>query len=448
MNIKIKRQFSPFQIIIVGFLLAILLGSVLLMIPAATSDGHGAGFLDALFTSVSAVCVTGLSVKNTAQYWSEFGQAVILLLIQVGGLGVVTVGLAVAMFSGRKISLLQRSTMQAASSSLQLGGMVRFTSFMLKIVFVVEFVGVVCLFPSFAGEYGIGRGLWYALFHSVSAFCNAGFDLMGANGGNTSLMGYAGSPAVLLPISFLVIAGGIGFLTWDDIVTHGIRIRKYRMQSKIVLLMTAILLVGSFAFFYCLEFSSVQWKGLSGAEQILSAWFQAVSPRTAGFNTVDLTDLSDTGQLVTIMLMLTGGVSGSTAGGFKVNTLAVLLLTMAAVVQKREDAQCFGRRISKESVYSAVTIFFLYMILFIFGGIVISCVEQIPLLPALFETASAVGTVGLSLGLTGSLEIVSKVILILLMFLGRVGGLTMVFAMVAEKNLSHSQFPEEKITVG
>lgn len=448
MNIKIKRQFSPFQIIIVGFLFAILLGSVLLMAPVATSDGHGAGFLDALFTSVSAVCVTGLSVKNTAQYWSEFGQAIILLLIQVGGLGVVTVGLAVAMFSGRKISLLQRSTMQAASSSLQLGGMVRLTSFMLKIVFVVEFVGVVCLFPSFVGEYGIGRGLWYALFHSVSAFCNAGFDLMGANGGNTSLMGYAGRPAVLLPISFLIIAGGIGFLTWDDILTHGIRIRKYRMQSKIVLLMTAILLVGSFAFFYCLEFSRAQWKGLSGAEQIFSAWFQAVSPRTAGFNTVDLTDLSDTSQLVTILLMLTGGVSGSTAGGFKVNTLAILLLTMVAVVQKREDAQCFGRRISKESVYSAVTIFFLYIILFILGGIVISCVEQISLLPALFETASAVGTVGLSLGLTGSLGIVSKVILILLMFLGRVGGLTMVFAMVAGKQMSHSQFPEEKITVG
>ncbi|MGN0154200.1 MAG: TrkH family potassium uptake protein [Lachnospiraceae bacterium] len=449
MRIKNHRYtISSFQLILLSFLLVILFGSVLLTLPFATIDGKGASFSDALFTSTSATCVTGLIVQNTADYWSLFGQIVILLLIQIGGMGVVTVAVSVSVFAGRKIGLMQRSTMQEAVSAHHIGGIVRLTGFILKLTFLIELLGACCLFPSFYKEFGLKRGIWYSIFHSISAFCNAGFDLMGEVKGDTSLMMFAGNPFVVIPICILIVFGGLGFLTWEDICKNRFRLKKYRMQSKVVLLAIFFLLVLAMVFFYIFEFHQEPWKNLSERERLLASLFQAVTPRTAGFNTVDLAKMSGAGQFVTIMLMLIGGSSGSTAGGFKVTTLAVIVMVMRAVFCHREDVQCFGRRISRESVYNAITIFMLYIMLFAAGGIFISYLENLPLLTSLFEAASAIGTVGLSLGITGNLGDVSRCILIVLMFFGRVGGLTMVFAVMSGRKTAHSKYPEEKMTVG
>lgn len=441
------RRISSFQIIILGFLFVILIGGLLLMLPVSTQDGRGAGLLDAFFTSVSATCVTGLVVQNTAEYWSLFGQIVILCLIQIGGMGVVTVAIAIAICSGKKIGLLQRSTMQEAISAPQMGGIVKLTGFILKAMLMIELTGAICLAPTFCKRFGV-KGIWYALFHAISAFCNAGFDLMGNVNGQTSLMQFVGNPFVNLPIMILIIVGGLGFLTWEDIWNNKYHIRRYRMQSKVVLLTTAILLIGSGIYYFFFEFQGEAWAELSSSERVWAALFQAVTPRTAGFNTVDLAQMNDGAQVVTIILMLIGGSSGSTAGGCKVTTLAVLFLTVWTVFRHNNDVQVFGRRIPYPVIYNAIAIFVLYLVLFLTGGIAISYIDNVPLLPALFEAASAIGTVGLSLGLTSELGDVSRIILIILMFLGRIGGLTFIFAVISEKHPSQSKFPEEKITVG
>lgn len=445
---KLNRYISSFQLIILGFFLVILLGSFLLMLPIATNDLKGASFLDALFTATSAACVTGLVLHNTAQYWSFFGQAVILLLIQIGGMGVVTVAIAIAMLSGRKISLMQRSTLQEAISAHRVGGIVKLTAFILKTTFLIELLGAVSLYFSFGMEFGWLKGIWYSVFHSISAFCNAGFDLMGEIQGKTSLMYFSANPFVNVSIMLLIIIGGIGFLTWEDIRKNRFQWRKYRMQSKVVLLTTAVLITLPTLYFFFIEFGQEKWQDMSLLERLLASLFQSVTPRTAGFNTIDLSEVSEPGQLITIFLMLIGGSSGSTAGGFKVTTLAVLAMTMTAVFRKRDTAECFGRRLSSESVHNAVAIFAIYMLLFLTGGILICGIEGIPLLTALFEAASAIATVGLSLGITAQLGAISQIILIGLMFFGRVGCLTLVYAVISKKGSHHSHFPEEKINVG
>ncbi len=440
------RHISPFQIIILGFLSVILLGTVLLMLPIATVDRTWTGFVEAMFTSVSATCVTGLVVYNTAEYWSVFGQVVILCLIQIGGMGVVTIAISIARFSGKKIGLVQRNTMQEAISAHQLGGIVKMTNFIFRMVLIIELVGAVFLAPTFCKECGI-KGIWYALFHSISAFCNAGFDILEQPEGNSSLMQYAGNPFINLPIMLLIILGGIGFMTWDDIRQNKHRIRKYRMQTKMVLLVTFLLLILPFLYYFFFEFSRKCWDMTLG-EQLLASLFQSVTPRTAGFNTVELTQMTDVSKFLMVILMLIGGSSGSTAGGFKVTTLAVLFMTIWAVFHHSEEIQSFGRRLSPQSVFNAVTIFLLYIVLFIIGGFTISMVDAVPLLDALFESASAIGTVGLSLDLTPRLGTVSRWILMLLMFFGRVGGLTLIFAVISEKHPVYSKYPEDKMTVG
>ena len=444
---RVNRHINPFHIIILGFFFVILVGSCLLALPPATLDGKGAPFLDALFTATSATCVTGLAVYNTAEYWSLFGQTVILILIQVGGIGVVTIAMAISLFSGRKIGLMQRSTMQEAIAAPQVGGIVKMTGFLLKGVLLIELLGTVLLSFRFCPDFGIAKGIWYALFHSVSAFCNAGFDLMGTENGS-SLMRYVGDPLVNITIILLIIIGGIGFFTWQDIVLNKTHFHKYRLHTKLVLVMTAILILAPAAYFFFLEFSQDRWSVFSIGDKIFASLFQSVTLRTAGFNTVDLTGISEPGQFVMVVCMLIGGASGSTAGGFKVTTLAILLLATIAVFRKREDTQCFGRRIAGDTIHNALAIFMLYLILCFFGTILIANAEQTSLMMALFETASALATVGLSLGITGALSAASKIVLILLMFLGRVGGLTLIFAIVSNKRPFFSHYPEEKVTVG
>lgn len=437
-----KKKLTSFQMIIFGFFGVILLGTFLLMLPISSQQEMRTPFFDALFTSTSAVCVTGLVVYDTATHWSTFGQFVILLLIQIGGMGVITVAATFAMISGRKISLMQRSTMQEAIAAQKVGGIVRLTNFIVKITLVIELSGAAVMAPVFCQDFGV-KGLWMALFHSVSAFCNAGFDLMGAKSTFSSLTEYAVQPVINFTVMTLIIVGGIGFLTWDDIRTNRLHFHKYRMQSKVILLTTAILLTLPFLYFYFFEFIS-----LEPGERILSALFQAVTPRTAGFNTVDLTKISEAGQWIIIMLMLIGGSPGSTAGGMKTTTIAVLFATAFSTFRRKEETHFFGRRIDSSALKNAATILLMYLVLFFFGGLIISIIEGLPMLTCLFETASAIGTVGLSLGITPQLGALSRMILILLMFFGRVGGLTLIFAAISGAKKTASKLPQEKITVG
>lgn len=440
----IKKRLTSSQIIILGFASVILIGSILLMLPISTKDGRGAVFTDALFTATSAVCVTGLVVRDTASYWSVFGQAVILLLIQIGGMGVVTVAVAVFRASGKKISLKERSTMQEAISAHKVGGIVRLTGFIIKLSLLFELAGAMALFPVFCREFGAGKGLWYAVFHSVSAFCNAGFDLMGSQTPYSSLTYFADEPVVNIVIMLLIIIGGIGFITWDDIKTHRHHIRKYRMQSKVILAVTVCLIFLPALYFYFFEFSNIP-----AGERIWYSLFQSVTPRTAGFNTADLALLSETGGAVMIILMLVGGSPGSTAGGMKTTTFAVLISAAASVFRGRENAHFFGRRISEDTVRSAVAVSTMYFALFLSGGFLISRIEGLPLLPCLYETASAVATVGLTLGITPKLGLVSRGILVLLMYIGRVGGMTLIFAaMPVGRRGNTARLPKERLTVG
>lgn len=438
-----KKNWSPFRIIILGFSAVILLGSLLLMLPLASRTGAVTPFLHALFTATSAVCVTGLVIYDTALYWSPFGQAVILVLIQIGGLGVVTVAGAFAILSGRKIGLMQRSTMQEAISAPNVGGIVRLTGFILKAVPVVELLGAAALFPVFYKEFGVVRGLWYALFHSVSAFCNAGFDLMGVKAPFSSLTDYAAQPVVSLVIALLIVVGGLGFLTWEDIRTNRHHLRRYRMQSKVILTVTAALILFPALYFFFFEFSAAPL-----GERALLSFFQSVTPRTAGFNTADLTAMSETGQFLITILMLIGGSPGSTAGGMKTTTLAVLLAAALAVFRRRSQPHFFHRRVSGDTVIQASTILMMYLVLFLTGGLIISRMEGLPLLTCLFETASAIGTVGLTLGITPGLTPLSHLILIALMFFGRVGGLTLIYAALTRVQSCCSRLPQERITVG
>ena len=440
--VLLKRKLTSFQIIIIGFWGVIIFGTFLLMLPFSSRSGLATPFFEALFTSTSAVCVTGLIIHDTATYWSVFGQIVILLLIQIGGMGVITVAASFAMISGRKISLMQRSTMQEAISAPKVGGIVRLTGFIVRGTLVMELLCAAVMAPVFCRDFG-KKGLWMALFHSVSAFCNAGFDLLGVRTPFSSLTSYAANPVINFTIMFLIVVGGIGFLTWDDIRANRLHLRKYRMQSKVILCTTAVLLIVPAMYFYFFEFDDLTRK-----ERLLSSLFQAVTLRTAGFNTVELTDLSEAGQFITIALMLIGGSPGSTAGGLKTTTIAVLFTTAISTFRRRENANIFGRRIDDDVVKNATTISLMYITLCCTGGLIISVSEGLPMITCLFETASAVGTVGLSLGITPELKLLSRVVLILLMFFGRVGGLTLIFAALSGVQKKVSKLPKEKITVG
>ena len=438
-----KKHMTSFQLIIMGFAGVILLGTVLLMLPFSSAEKVITPFHEALFTATSAVCVTGLVVKDTGSYWSLAGQTIILALIQIGGLGVVTVAASVSLLSGKKISLMQRSTMQNAISAPKVGGIVRLTRFILRGTFLIEAAGTVLLLPVFMGDYG-KKGIWMSVFHSISAFCNAGFDILGTDSSMfPSLTRYSGNILINLVIMLLIITGGIGFLTWDDIYTNKLNFKRYRMQSKIILMTTACLILLPAVFFF-----SCDLKKMSTGKRLLAAIFQSVTTRTAGFNTINISKMSETSKAVMILLMLIGGSPGSTAGGMKTTTFSVLILNAIATFRSQENAGAFGRRLEYHVIKNAATIAMLYFALFFGGGIAISVYEGLPLLNCLYEAASAVGTVGLTLGITPELHVFSQVVLIILMYLGRVGGLTLIYAVFSGRNKGNAKLPLEKITVG
>ena len=438
-----RIHFTTFQIIIAGFVTIILIGTLLLMLPVSSQNGAATSFHDALFTSTSAVCVNGLVVQDTASYWSLFGQIVILLLIQIGGMGVVTVAIAIALISKRKISLIHRSTMQEAIGAPKIGGIVKFTGFLIKGTLLIELMGALIMLPVFFRDFGL-KGIWLALFHSVSAFCNAGFDLLGSTESPfVSLTAYRESLLLNITIPLLIIIGGIGFFTWEDIRKNRWHFKRYCMQSKVILVTTLILILIPFLLFYSFEYTQGPLK-----TRILNSLFQAVTPRTAGFNTADLTALSGSGKCIMIILMLIGGSPGSTAGGMKTTTIAVLFANSIAVFKRKSDSHFFGRRTGEDAARNASTILMMYLTLFLSGGLILSMLEKLPLETCLFETASAIGTVGLTLGITPDLGIMSRGMLILLMFFGRVGGLTLIYATFSRTSKSCSRLPKEPIAVG
>ncbi len=440
---KKRWKLSAPQIVVLGFAGLILLGAILLMLPISSASGEATSFVDAFFTSTTSVCVTGLIVQNTGSYWSDFGHIIILLLIQIGGLGVITVAASFTLVTGRKIGLFQRGTMQEAVASPKLGGVVRLTGFLLRTTLMIELLGTIALAPTLIGTYGWGRGIWMSVFTSVSAFCNAGIDLFGKFVPYCSVTGFVDNPAVNIALMALIILGGLGFLTWDDIRTHGIHFRRYRMQSKVILLTSLILIVVPAVGFFFLEFAEMPL-----GKRIWASLFQSVTTRTAGFNTVDLQQMSEPGILTMIGLMLVGGSPGSTAGGMKTTTLAVLVGCAYAVFRKRESTQFFGRRIAQEVVSTALAIFFMYVVLSVGGAVALSYIEDLPILTCLFETTSAVATVGLSLGITPTLHTASKWIIIVLMYVGRVGGLTLIYAVLSGAKRQIGKLPLDHITVG
>ena len=438
-----RKRLSSFQMILLGFAGVIVLGALILMLPISSVQGVVTSFDKTLFTSVSAVCVTGLVVVDTGSYWSIFGQAIIIMLIQIGGLGVITFAASLSMLSGRKISLMQRSTMQNAISAPEVGGIVRLTRFILFGTFIIETAGALLMMPAFCKDFGL-KGIWYSFFHSISAFCNAGFDILGTeNNKFASLTDYAANPFVNITVMLLITVGGIGFLTWDDICTKRFHIKRYRMQSKVVLVTSALLVFIPAIFFFFADFSDAKIS-----ERIFYSLFQSVTTRTAGFNTVNLLEMSGSSRAIMTMLMLVGGSPGSTAGGMKTTTIAVLFATAAATFFQRDNIGFFGRRIEESVIKNVATIVTMYTSLFFVSGVAISVVEKLPLSVCLFETASAIGTVGLTLGITPSLSLFSRVILMGLMYFGRVGGLTLIYAAFANKQHINSKLPQEKITVG
>ena len=442
MRIWGNYRITTFQIIALGFVLMILVGTLLLMLPISSRQGTGTGFSDCLFTATSAVCVTGLVVRDTCTHWSVFGQGVILFLIQIGGMGVVTAALSLSFVSGRRIGFMQRTVMQEAISAPQVGGIVRLTRFIILTTLVIELLGAALLSIVYIPEFGT-KGVWYAVFHSVSAFCNAGFDLMGVHGEFASMTPYVQNALVNIVLVLLITIGGIGFLVWNDVKEHGFRLKQYRLQSKIALSASGIMILIPFLWLLLSEMN-----GTPVGERILPSLFQSVTLRTAGFNTMDLNSISGGGQALMILWMLIGGSPGSTAGGMKTTTGAILLLTALAIFRRKDQVTCFGRRIGEDVVRNAVAILIMYFMMFFVGGLIISRAEGLPLMSCLFETASALGTVGLSLGITTRIGALSRFILIVLMFMGRVGGLTLIYAAQSVRRTSCSTLPLEKVTVG
>ncbi|MBO4992192.1 MAG: Trk family potassium uptake protein [Firmicutes bacterium] len=444
-----KAQLKPPIIILLGFLALILVGTFLLMLPFSTRNGQSCGILTALFTATSSTCVTGLVMEDTASFWSPFGQAVILALIQMGGLGVITISVLFALLTGRRISLRQRFVMQESISAPQMGGIVRLTRFLFFLVVSVELLGTLLLSFRFCALYGMKQGLWLSLFHSVSAYCNAGFDLLGtAEHPLVSLTGHCFDPLLNAVIMILIIVGGLGFFTYDDMRMHGLRLHRYHLQSKLILTTTLILILIPTAFFFFLEFGRPVWGDLTVGQRFLLSLFQAVTPRTAGFNTADLSLMEAPSLFLTCLLMLVGGSPSSTAGGMKTTTLAVLFLCARAAVGNSHDLECFQRRVPLTALQGAVAVMLLYVTLPLVCAFAIFYLEGVPLMSAFFETCSALGTVGLSLGLTPQLHTPSLCILILLMYLGRAGGLTLLYAIADHHQIQPSHYPQENVTVG
>lgn len=444
---RLDQQLNPAQILVLGFAFIILVGAILLSTPFVTQTGESTGFLKALFTSTSAVCVTGLVVVDTGTHWNMAGQIIILILIQIGGLGIMTMATSVALIIGRKISLRSRLIMQEALNQFTIQGVVRLTKYIILTTFLIEGIGAFFLAMNFIPEYGLGKGIFFGIFHSISAFCNAGFDIIG---GGRSLTPYTENLSVNFIVMSLIILGGLGFTVIIDIFRSK-SYRKLTLHSKIVIVMTVSLILIGFVLFFLLEFNNPNTMGnLSWKGKFTASMFQSVTTRTAGFNTIDLAQMHDSSKLLTVILMFIGGSPGSTAGGMKTTTVALVILLIVSVVRGRQDVEFSKRRISYDNVNRALTVVGVGLSLGFVVTFLLSITEKgTDFITLLFEAISALGTVGLSLGFTSSLTPFGQLIIIFTMFAGRVGALTIVFALAAkQQNKALIRYPESKVSVG
>lgn len=436
------------QIIALGFLLLIITGALLLSLPFASADGKPVSFFNALFTSTSASCVTGLIVVDTGTQWSLFGQAVLLILIQIGGLGFMTLVTFFLIVMRRKVGLQERQIMTESINASSIGGILSITKIILLGTLLFEGLGAVLLSIRFIPDFGIGKGIWFSVFHSVSAFCNAGFDVMGSGGQSVSLTKYAGDPLVNIVIATLIIVGGLGFLVWEDIRIHGFRWKRYKLQTKAVLFMTAVLVVTGAVLIFIFELNATG-RDLGGGERVLTAFFTSVTTRTAGFNTVDTGAMAPSSVVLMYMLMFIGGNSGSTAGGVKTTSVLVVLVFAVSGIRRQPAANIFGRRISEDALKQSVYVISFNLMLAFAGALVIGAVQ--PALgpeKILFEVFSAIGTVGISMGITSGLSVAGRLVIMLLMYLGRVGSVSFGLAMLERKARPAVTYPSESITVG
>ncbi|HHW56407.1 MAG TPA: Trk family potassium uptake protein [Clostridia bacterium] len=443
----IKIKLTPTQVLALGFAAIILIGTLLLMLPVATKSGEGADFLTALFTATSATCVTGLVVVDTKTYWSTFGQIVIMLLIQVGGLGIMTMSTLFALILGRRITFKERLVMQEAFNTNSLGGIVKFAKYILMVSFLFESIGAIILTLRFLPQMGLKKAVYYGLFHSISAFNNAGFDLMG---NFRSLTGYVSDWVVNLVIMGLIIFGGLGFYVLLDIYEHR-HFNKFTLHSKIVITITLFLIAIGTLLIFLFEYNNPKTlKPLDFPTKILASLFQAVTPRTAGFNTLSLSDMTIASKFLTIILMFIGASPAGTGGGIKTTTFAVILYTVLSVIKGEEETVLYKRTISRNIVYKAVAISFISVFIIFSVTMVLSITETSDFLTILYETISAFGTVGLSLGLTPELTTVGRIIIIFTMYTGRVGPLTLALALAQrqKKPKPIMKYAEEKIMVG
>ncbi len=443
----IKRKFSALQVIALGFFLIAMLGTLLLMLPISSSDGTWTPFLTALFTSVSSSCVTGLVLVDTAMHWSLFGQIVIILLIQTGGLGFMTIATFFMSFAKKNINLRNRSIMAESINTSHIAGLKKITKKIIIGTALFEGIGAVILSLCFIGEFGVVKGIWYGVFHSISAFCNAGFDLLGVQGEFSSLINYTGDVIVNITLIILISVGGIGFLVWDDIARNKLNFRKYQLHTKIVLVVSFILTFGGAILFFILE-NNQSLSGMTATEKILGSLFSSVTCRTAGFNTVDFAALSKGSILIMCFLMFVGGSSGSTAGGAKTTTVAVIFAYLFSSLRGISKPVIFGRTIDSETHRKAVTVC-VFNLTLIFCAVTLICsVDNLPLEDVCFEVFSAMSTVGMTTGITRDLSVISQIAIIILMYCGRVGSISFALAILEKRAQPQVTCPTESITVG
>lgn len=447
-----KFKFPASAVVALSFLIMILFGTAMLTMPFATRSGK-IDFMNAFFTATSATCVTGLIVQDTLAHWSGFGQAIILLLIQFGGLGFITFVSLFTLYAKHHATLSQRKIAMQSAGSVDLSGIKGLLKIILIGTLIFEFVGAFALSFAFVPEYGWGMGIWQAVFTSISAFCNAGFTITGVVGGKSSLMAFVGNPLVIIVVSILIIVGGIGFFVWGDVIRHGIHIKKYSLHSKLVLSTTGVLLVAGWVLFGIFEWNNPATIGNEDAgTKILASLFMSVTPRTAGFNSVEYSAVSPATSALTIVYMFIGGSPGSTAGGIKTVTIAVFFLSFVANAKRYDEIHLYKRRFEAEASQQASSVICVYIFAVILSTVFICALESgnsaINLENSVFEVVSAIGTVGLSKGITNELCVLSKLVLIFLMFFGRVGGFTLILIFAGDKKPVAISRVSEKMIIG
>ena len=441
-NIKLKGV----QILTLGFILVILIGALILTLPICTTSGESTNFLDAIFTATSAVCVTGLIVVDTGTYWNMFGQTVIMILIEIGGLGFMSFTTLIAIIFGKKITLRERLILQDAMNTFNIQGLVKMVKYVLLFTVSVQFFGALLFSTQFVPDYGLKTGVFYSIFHSVSAFCNAGFDILGEF---SSLTSYNSNAVVILVASALIIIGGLGFTVWNELYTTK-SIKRISLHAKMVILVTAVLIIGGTILMFVFEHNNPNTMAeMSVVDKIMNSFFASVTPRTAGFNSIPTDGMTTAGKFLTIILMFIGGSPGSTAGGIKTTTIGIVFITVLCVIRGREDSEVFKKRFNKDLVYRAFTLIFIGFILVVSVTMLLSYTEKgASFISLLYETVSAFGTAGLTIGLTTKLSTIGKILIIFMMYLGRVGPLTVALSLTKKKVNPGIKYPEGKILIG